>query len=820
MNDEVIGRLRAIVETMDDAVVTTDLDGVITSWNPAAERLFGYPSTDVLGRSLLVILPDGAGEERDILTRLRRGESIRDLDAVRRRQDGTVVPISLTASLIHGPDDTPAGAVHIARSLSGRQQAGRAGRRLAAIVESSDDAIISKDLNGIVTSWNRAAELMFGYRAAEMIGRPIRDLIPQDRQPEEDHVLACIRRGDKVDHFETIRQRKNGSLVAISLTVSPILDDDGTVVGASKIARDISERKRLEAERARLLAEAEEHAATTEKLNEVGTVVASAFDRDAVVRAVTDAATELTLAQVGAYFYNALDERGEPYALGAVSGMARETGATFPMLRSTEILEPTFRAARVVRSDDILDGTRDGGRATYESLPPGQLPIRSYLAVPVKAKSGEVLGGLVFGHSETGRFTARHERLAVGIASWASIALENAALYIGVQEASRLKDEFLATLSHELRTPLNAILGYARMIRSGIVPPEKQRKAVETIERNATSLTQIVEDVLDVSRIISGKLRLNVQPVDLPDVVRHSIEGVIPAADAKGVSIDVVLDPLAAPIFGDPERLQQVVWNLMTNAVKFTNRGGRVHVQLCRVNAHIEFTVSDTGIGIPPAFLPHVFERFRQASAGTTRERGGLGLGLAIARQLVEMHGGTISAKSPGEGKGSTFSIRFPVMIVKPETPIDSHPHKQSHDPERIAVPDLRGVRVLAVDDDQDALNMVREILEAGGADVAVALSARQALDTLRTLRPDVLVSDLGMPSMDGFELIAEVRNSAEPAVREVPAAALTAFARSEDRAKALRSGYQIHLSKPIDPAELMAAIAALAKRTDAKTVG
>jgi signal transduction histidine kinase/CheY-like chemotaxis protein len=538
------------------------------------------------------------------------------------------------------------------------------------------------------------------------------------------------------------------------------------------------------------------------------------------VQAVTDAATELTLAQVGAYFHNALDERGESYLLGAVSGMPRETPATFPMLRNTEVLEPTFRAARVVRSDDIMAGARDGGRATFQSLPPGQLPIRSYMAVPVKARSGEVLGGLVFGHSEAGRFTERHERLAVGIASWASIALENARLYVGVQEASRLKDEFLATLSHELRTPLNAILGYARMIRSGIVPPERQRKAVETIERNATSLTQIVEDVLDVSRIISGKMRLNVQPVDLPDVIRHSIEGVIPAADAKGVAIDVVLDPLAAPIFGDPERLQQVVWNLMTNAVKFTDRGGRVQVQLSRVNAHIEFTVSDTGMGISPAFLPHIFERFRQASAGTTRERGGLGLGLAIARQLVEMHGGTITAKSAGEGKGSTFCIKFPVMIVKPEAPIGDLPHQQASDQDRrISVPDLQGVRVLAVDDDQDALNMVQEILEAGGADVAVALSARQALDMLRTLRPDVLVSDLGMPSMDGFELIAEVRKSREPAVREVPAAALTAFARSEDSAKALRNGYQLHLSKPIDPEELMAAIAVLTKRTDVKIV-
>ena len=264
-----------------------------------------------------------------------------------------------------------------------------------------------------------------------------------------------------------------------------------------------------------------------------------------------------------------------------------------------------------------------------------------------------MIGGLFFGHPEADRFTDVHERLAIGVSSWAAVALENARMYTAAQEASRLKDDFLATLSHEFRTPLNAILGYGRMLRTGILGPDRYDKGIETIERNATSLTQMVEDVLDMARIVSGKIRLNVQPVEYPDIVRRAVDAVTPAADAKGVRIETVLDPQAAPVSGDPERLQQIRWNLLSNAVKFT-RKGEVQVRLERVNSHVEVAVSDTGIGIAPEFLPHVFERFRQADAEIGRARTGLGLGLSIAKQLTELHGGTIEAASGGLGTGAT----------------------------------------------------------------------------------------------------------------------------------------------------------------------
>jgi CheY-like chemotaxis protein len=356
------------------------------------------------------------------------------------------------------------------------------------------------------------------------------------------------------------------------------------------------------------------------------------------------------------------------------------------------------------------------------------------------------------------------------------------------------------------------------MLRSGLISAEKQGRALDTIERNATSLTEIIEDVLDVSRIISGKIRLNVREVDLRTVVSDSIDAVRPAADARGIRIETILDSSDAPVSGDPERLQQILWNLLSNAVKFTERGGRVQVRLEHVGSHVEIIISDTGIGIAAEFLPYVFERFRQGDSGATREHGGLGLGLAITRHLVEMHGGTIDVASGGRGAGATFTVKLPTMIVRPGITDEPRMHPRAHrSGGDVKVAALSGLSVLAVDDDVDALMMVREILEAAGASVTTADSAREALTILDAAVPDVLLADVGMPKMSGLQLIAEIRESANPRIRELPAAALTAYARSEDRAQALRSGFQLHLAKPIDPGELMAAIASLARQKIAR---
>ncbi|HVD92745.1 MAG TPA: PAS domain S-box protein [Vicinamibacterales bacterium] len=805
-------RLAAIVESSDDAIISKDLNGVITSWNRAAERMFGYTANEVVGQSIrLIIPPDRQSEEDAVLARIRVGESLTHFETVRQRKDGTLIPISLTVSPIVDGAGHVIGASKIARDLSERDRGEIASRRLRAVVESSDDAIITKDLNGTITSWNPAAERMFGYTEAEALGRSIRMLIPDELQEEEDLVLARIRAGEKIEHYQTIRQHRDGTRLTISLTVSPIRDQRGEIVGASKVARDITER-------ARMLAAAREHASHTEKLGEVGAVVASTLDRETIVQKVTDIATELTRAEFGAFFYNVTDaESGDAYMLYTLSGAPREAFAKFPNPRATAIFAPTFHGEGPVRFDDVTADPRYGKSAPYFGMPPGHLPVRSYLAVPVKGIKGEVLGGLFFGHSQVAVFGEQHERLAAGVAAWASVALENARLYADAQAANRTKDEFLAVLSHELRTPLNAIVGYSRLLRGGILSGEKATRGLETLERNATWLTQIVEDVLDVSRIVAGKIRLDVQPVELPVLIDNAVATVQPAADAKGVRLQTLVDPGVGPVSGDPGRLQQVVWNLLSNAVKFTPKKGRVQVRLERVNSHVEVIVSDTGIGIRPDFLPYVFERFRQADAGPTRKSGGLGLGLAIVRHIVEMHGGTVEAFSEGEGKGATFHVRLPLMILHPQALDLRREHPRTERREALSsLGDLTGIHVLAVDDEDDALTLLRVVLEAAGAVVTTIASPLVALERIAELRPDVIVVDLGMPEMDGFELIKRVRTSTEKLVRRVPAAALTAFARSEDRTKALQSGFEMHLAKPVDPGELVASIATLARRTKA----
>jgi CheY-like chemotaxis protein len=392
--------------------------------------------------------------------------------------------------------------------------------------------------------------------------------------------------------------------------------------------------------------------------------------------------------------------------------------------------------------------------------------------------------------------------------------MENAFAYRRSSEANRLKDEFLATLSHELRTPLNAILGYAQMLNMGMLGGERQANAIAVLTRNAESLRQIIDDVLDVSRITSGKLRLSMRSVELEDILNNAVATVQPAADAKGVSMAVAIDPHVPTVWGDPDRLQQVVWNLLSNAVKFTSPGGHVQLALDRDHSAVRIVVTDDGRGIDPAFLPHIFERFRQADSRFSREHGGLGLGLAIVRELIELHGGTVSATSPGPGKGATFEVRLPTAVSQAARPVDRLHGlvPAAAAPARLSNR-LRGARLLAVDDEEDALGLLRVILESAGADVTTAGSAEQALDLLGTERFDGLIADIGMPHVDGLELIRRVRQTLPAPVNGIRAAALTAYARSEDRTTALANGFQVHIAKPINPAALVDTISDLLDR-------
>jgi PAS domain S-box-containing protein len=535
-------------------------------------------------------------------------------------------------------------------------EADRARALLAAIVMSSEDAIVSKTLDGIVTAWNNAAERLFGFTAAEMIGESITRIIPRELRHEEVTILAKLRAGERIERYETVRMRKDGRKLDISLTISPIRDSSGAIVGAAKIAHDITARRRAE----------------------------------------------------------------------------------------RELLEREAQLSKLsAERESILESER-AARSEAERL----------------------------GH---------------------------------------MKDEFLATLSHELRTPLHAIQGWATLLRERRAKPEDFDRGLETIERNVRIQVQIVNDLLDMSRIISGKIHLEVQPLYLHEIVSNSLDAVRQSALAKDVRIQPLLDSRIGLVRGDPSRLQQVLWNLLSNAIKFTPRGGRVQVILERVNSHAEISVEDTGIGIPPEFLPHVFDRFRQADPSTTRQYGGLGLGLSIVKSLVELHGGTVRVKSPGENQGTTFTIALPISHVRADERYPGHPQAVAPNSlDIMELPTLINVRMLVVDDESDGRAFLARVLEDRGASVTCASSGREALEALSRNHFDLLLSDIGMPDMDGFELIRRVRALDKSRTGPLPAIAITAYARAEDRQRSLLAGFHMHLSKPVEARELIASIAGL----------
>lgn len=598
--------------------------------------------------------------------------------------------------------------------------------------------------------------------------------------------------------------------------VVPFRDTTGSIVHWFGTNTDVQYRR--DAERS-----LREHTETLEILNRTGAQVAGELELDRLVQGVTDAGTRLTRAQFGAFFYNKINEQGESYTLYTLSGVPREAFAQFPMPRNTAVFGPTFRGEGIFRSGDITADVRYGRNAPHHGMPPGHLPVRSYLAAPVKSRSGEVLGGLFFGHSDRDVFTEQTEDIIAGMTAQAAIAIDNARLYGQVQQlltrertareeaerVGRLKDEFLATLSHELRTPLNAVVGWAHILSSGTLTENKRQVAIDTILRNARIQSRLIEDLLDMSRIISGRVRIETSVVSVRDVIEAALNVVRPTAAAKRVELLVNIEPGFHAVKGDNNRLQQIVWNLLTNAIKFTPAGGSVAVVLARRDDNIEISVADTGIGIDPEFLPHVFERFRQADGSFTRGHGGLGLGLSIVHSLVEMHAGLIRASSAGLNRGATFSVHLPAAPDADLVAAGYHKPRRTKAPEG---PLLESLAILVVDNDADAGDLAREILTHSGARVFTARSGAEALRLLHTdgTTVNLIVSDLGMPQMDGYEFIRRVRALPPEMGGSAPAIALTAYAGTEDQMRAMAAGYAVHLAKPFTPTDLVEACAAL----------
>jgi PAS domain S-box-containing protein len=541
-----------------------------------------------------------------------------------------------------------------------------------------------------------------------------------------------------------------------------------------------------------------------ELLNNTGAALAGTLDLPALLQEAVDAATRISGARFGAFYY---DDAGDVHpSARAVNGIS---------LRQAESIATELRQGPAMRQNDLL--------AAPDASADGAPPLRSCLSLPVSSRSGLLLGRLLLGHPQAGMFSARSERIVSAIAAQAAVALDNTRLYAAATRAAeerkvlldserearaeaertnQLKDDFLATLSHELRTPLSAILGWAQVLRRGTRDQADLHRGLQSIERNARAQAQLIEDLLDMSRITSDKVLLDLQTIVPASIIASAIETLRPAADAKHIAIHSSIASDAGSITGDPSRIQQVIWNLLSNALKFTPQGGRVEIGVRREATRLAITVADNGVGIKKDFLPHVFDRFRQADASTTRRHGGLGLGLAIVKHLVEQHGGTVAVSSTGDMQGASFTVRLPLGMPAVPARQGGGAPSASHD--------LRGIKVLLVDDEADARELTERILRDSNAEVHGAGSVAQALQLLEQVHPHVLVSDIGMPDADGFDLLAQIRAHASPDAARLPALALTAFAQPQDRQRALASGFQAWVSKPLDPAELLAAVAQL----------
>ena len=912
--------LQAIIQASPLAIVVLDTEGVVKLWNAAAERIYGWRAEEVLGRPLPTI---PAGQEEELRRNHERavaGQNFVNYETRRLRKDGTFVDVSISTAPLRDAAGRTSGVVALVADITERKRAEAELFQTAAIVENSDDTIISTDLDGTIRSWNPAAERLYGYTTAEAIGQSVTLLIPPERPDEEPRILEQIKRGERVEHYETVRRRKDGTLVDVALTVSPVKDGAGRIVGASKIARDITERKRAELElrqgaarnrallnaipdlmfrigrdgrfldvhaahpadllvppaefigknlrdvlspgvAAEALAHVERATASSELQvfeyefmrgeelrNYEARVVASGEDEVIViVRDVTRRkraeATDRFLADATAALASSLDyeptlQRVAQFAVPHLADwcmvyMLDDDADRMRLLAIAHADEAKAEIAREIERQDAESGgavpraIHTGQSELYPRLPEPQpdttaqgrrrldlvreLGMRSAMIVPLIAR-GRRLGVISFATAESGR-TYGPADLAVAeeLARRAALAIDNARLYQRAQEANRAKDEFLATLSHELRTPLTPIIGWVHMLKGGLMTEADFARGLGVIDKNSQSLARLINDLLDMSAILNGKMRIDRLPVTIAQVVQEAVETVRPEAARRGIEIE--LAPCddgtgVVAVSGDRTRLVQVCWNLLNNAVKFSHEGGRVRISCAADEREVRIAVADEGVGIAPEFMPHVFERFRQADMSTTKPHGGLGIGLALVKSFVEAHAGTVTVESAGEDAGSRFVVRLPRLQLGAAgaKPSDGQP---APPPSGDGRPD---VSVLLVEDSEDTLELLRRALLARGYRVTACADAEAAQQVAAAAHFDIIVSDIGLPHIDGYELLRALRRE-RPALRTVPAVALTGYASAQDVARAHAAGFAVHVAKPVDPAALARVVEQLLQR-------
>ncbi|MDX2232347.1 MAG: PAS domain S-box protein [Leptolyngbyaceae cyanobacterium bins.349] len=792
-------RLSAIFSEAAVGLSEISLDGQFQRVNDQLCRMLGRSREALLAASVPdVTHPDDVARSLEAFRAIMQTGQPVSFDKRYLRSDGTIVWANSSLTRLDDEQGCPHMVLAVTVDLSDRKQAELALResesRLRLMIESAKDyAIFSLDLNGIITSWNSGAERLLGYSEAEAIGCG-GDMIftPEDLEQNQAELerQTTLSQGRAEDQRWHVRQ--DGSRFWANGLMMPLQNESGDIQGFVKILRDETAQRQAN-ERFQLLYDTTSDLLATEQPL---ALMHNLFHKLSV---------QLDLH----CYYNFLLEEKDNRSLLHLrnyEGIAEESAKTIEWL---ELDEYICGLAVQQRRQIVLN------QAQIATHPNAQVAratgMSAYACQPLIAQ-GRVLGSLSFGSLTRTSFTPEEIHLLQSTCDQIAIAIDRANLIASIQQqaeqlqqANRIKDEFLAVLSHELRSPLNPILGWSKLLQGGKLDETKTAQALATIERNAKLQSELIEDLLDVSRILQGKLSLNASEVNLASIITSAIETVRLAAAAKSIQVQTNLAPTISSAWGDATRLQQVVWNLLSNAVKFTPVGGQIAVRLVQRDQQAQITVSDNGKGIAAEFLPYVFDYFRQADSTTTRKFGGLGLGLAIVRHLVELHGGTVQVESPGEGQGATFTVRLPLLATTLKTNQDERLPQQPSD--------LQGIKILVVDDQADAREFVAFLLEQQGAQVMMATSAHEALSVLSQAKPDVLVSDIGMPDMDGYMLIQQVRALTPEQGRHIPAIALTAYARDPDQQQALNAGFQQHLSKPVEPQALVRTVIALVQK-------
>jgi PAS domain S-box-containing protein len=864
--------LRVTLSSIGDAVIATDTHGRVTFINPVAERLTGWTAAEAAGRPLESVFPivneeTRAPVESPVAKVLRDGQIATLSDhAVLLARDGREIPIDDSGAPIQAEDGALLGVVLVFHEITERRRLDRdrerqrreadviadvaasitasldvdtvlervagAARELCtadaariALREADGDGMVFRHSVGEGLAATDTVRLVTGKGFAGLVmdtGRPLRtDNVADDPRTHPDYRWLAHADGTTAAMVVPIRigESVEGLIYLTNRVRRPFTDSDEAIcVRLAGYAAIALANSRLFAREQVARAEAETAERRATFLAEASRVLGGSLDYERTLQSVARLAVPFLADWCAVDVVDA--ERGGSSRVAVthrdpvLEPMVAELMRRYPI----DLDNPAHPIARVLRTgqaqlmSDVSPATVAGMARDGEHLVMLRtLGLRSYVSVPLQAR-GQTFGALSFAFGASGRRYGPAElAVAEDLGRRAALAVDNARLYREAESVNRAKDEFLATLSHELRTPLHAMLGWARMLRGGNLEADAVARGLDAIERNTRLQAQLIEDLLDVSRIITGKLRLDSRPVDLAVPVDAAIEALRPAAEAKSIAVQARIDPEAGTVLGDPARLQQVVWNLVSNAIKFTPRGGRVTVSVERGSSTVRLGVTDTGKGISADFLPYIFDRFRQADSAVTRAQGGLGLGLAIVRHLVEAHGGTVTASSEGEGRGATFTVSLPALAAHGVTRANGDVTVPAESSGLDLAP-LDGVRVLLVDDEPDARDLVGTLLRRCGADVITAASTREALEAVEHWRPDLIVSDIGLPGEDGYALVRKLRGLGPERGGDTPALALTAYARDTDARNARAAGYQAHLAKPVDLTVLASAVAELAR--------